>query len=246
MAGLDAELDALAAEDLHALTPAELLHRTAALVARCNRIQAELARTTRAAELAQAPEHDGLKSMPSWLKGHGRLSGRAAKGVVRTGRVLEQLPAVAAGCAAGGISAEQVAVIAPVVSPEALELAAAQGVDLTGVDAALAEVASTQSYDVLRRAVHHYLARLDPDGPEPDPTEGRSLSIATHDDGSISFRGHLDAVGGEKFQAALESILQANRPKGDTRTRAQMLGDALVQLGDNALAAGSLPMLRTV
>jgi hypothetical protein len=244
VAGLDAELDALAAEDLHGLTAAELLHRTAALLARCNRIQAELARTTRAAELAQAPEHDGLRSMPSWLKGHGRLSGRAAKTAVRTGRVLEQLPAVAAGCAAGVISAEQVAVIAPVVSPEALELAAAQGVDLAGVDAALAEVASTQSYDVLRRVVHHYLARLDPDGPEPDPTEARSLSIVKHDDGSISVRGELDAVGGERFQAALESILQATRPKGDTRTRAQMQADALVQLCDNALASGDLPMLR--
>src|SRR4051794_4431018 len=225
---------------------AELLDRTAALIADRNRIDAELAGVVREAELAQAPERDGLRSMPSWLKGHGRLSGRAAKGIVRTGRVLEQLPAVAAGCAAGVISAEQVAVIAPVVSPEALERAAAQGVDLAELDVVLAEVAATQSYDVLRRAVHHYLARLDPDGPEPDPTERRSLSIAKHDDGSIDFRGHLDAVGGEKFQAALESILQANRPKGDTRTRSQMLADALVQLCDNQLASGNLPTLRTV
>src|SRR3954451_21380259 len=223
---------------------AELLDRTAALIADRNRIDAELAGIVREAELAQAPERDGLRSMPSWLKGHGRLSGRAAKTLVRTGRVLEQLPAVAAGSAAGVISAEQVAVIAPVVSPEALERAAAQGVDLVELDAVLAEVAATQSYEVLRRAVHHYLARLDPDGPEPDPTEERSLSIAKHDDGSISFRGHLDAVGGEKFQAALESILQAHRPRGDTRTRAQMLGDALVQLCDNQLAAGTLPTLR--
>jgi hypothetical protein len=226
------------------VSKAELLARTAELIAERNRVDAELAGIVREAELAQAPEHDGLRSMPSWLKGHGRLSGRAAKGVVRTGRVLEQLPAVAAGCAAGVISAEQVAVIAPVVAPEALELAAAQGVDVAGVDAALAEVASTQSYDVLRRAVRHYLARLDPDGPEPDPTEARSLRIVQHDDGSISVRGDLDAVGGERFQAALESILQATRPKGDPRTRAQMLADALVQLCDNQLASGDLPVLR--
>src|SRR5918912_2021537 len=105
---MDAEPDALAAEDLHDLTPAQLLHRTAALAARCNRMQAELARTVRAAELAQAPEHDGLKSMVSWLKGHCRLSGREAKATVRNGRVIEQLPAVEAGFAAGFISAEQV------------------------------------------------------------------------------------------------------------------------------------------
>jgi len=246
VAPLDAEPEALAAEDLHDLTSAELLRRTAELIAERNRIDAELAGIVRAAELAQAPEHDGLKSMPSWLKGHGRLSGRAAKAVVRTGRVLERLPAVAAGCAKGLISSEQVAVLAPVVTPEALERAAAQGVDVAEVDAVLTEVAATRPYDELRRVVHHYLTRLDPDGPEPDPTESRALSIVKHDDGSIGFRGELDSVGGEKFQAALESILQAHRPKNDTRTRSQMLADALVQLCDNALASGSLPILRTV
>jgi hypothetical protein len=40
-------------------------------------------------------------------------------------------------------------------------------------------------------------ACLDPDGTEPDPTEGRSLTIATHADGSVSGRFELDAVGGE-------------------------------------------------
>src|SRR3954471_1761695 len=138
--GLLAELDALLAADLHGLTAAELLDQTALLIAVQNRVAAALARTVRAGELAQAPERDGLKSMASWLKGHGRLSGRAAKAVVRTGRVLEQLRAVAAGCAAGVVSAEQVAVIAPVVTPEALDRAAAQGVEIAEVDTVLAQV----------------------------------------------------------------------------------------------------------
>jgi hypothetical protein len=46
--------------------------------------------------------------------------------------------------------------------------------------------------------------------------------------------------------ASLEAIVQAARPAGDTRTRAQQLADALVQLADNQLAAGGLPFLRTV
>ncbi|WP_306433819.1 DUF222 domain-containing protein, partial [Modestobacter marinus] len=88
--------------------------------------------------------------------------------------------------------------------------------------------------------------RPHPDGTEPDPTEGRRLVIARHADGSITGRFDLDAVGGEKLQAALESIVQASRPKGDTRTRAQQQADALVQLADNALASGTLPFLRRV
>ena len=65
----DLELDALAAEDLHDLPAPALLERTAELVKTRNRLDAELARTVRRAELAQAPEHDGLKSMASWLRG---------------------------------------------------------------------------------------------------------------------------------------------------------------------------------
>jgi hypothetical protein len=47
-------------------------------------------------------------------------------------------------------------------------------------------------------------------------------------------------------QAALESLVQAGRCAGDDRSRAQQLADALVQLCDNQLASGNLPILRTV
>jgi uncharacterized protein DUF222/HNH endonuclease len=112
------------------------------------------------------------------------------------------------------------------------------------VDQLLTGVAQGSPHADTAKAVHHYLDRLDADGPEPDPTEGRRLVIARHADSSISGRFDLDAVGGEKLQAALESLVQAGRCAGDERTRSQQLADALVQLCDNALAAGSLPVLR--
>src|SRR5207237_5101272 len=58
--------------------------------------------------------------------------------------------------------------------------------------------------------------------------------------------GHLDAVGAEKLQAALESLGQADRPAGDQRSLAQRRADALVQLCDLHLGCGTLPLLRTV
>src|SRR4051812_11913337 len=177
MGELASALDGLAAEDLHGMCSAELLERTAELVGARNRIDAELARCVRVAELTQAPEHDGLKSMASWLRGHVHLSPAAASQMVRNGRALEQLPAVAAGWADGLITADQVAVIAPVTTAERLVAAAEQDVDLAEVDIVLAGAASTRPHVQLGQVVHHYLSRLDPDGVEPDPTEDRSLVL---------------------------------------------------------------------
>ncbi len=243
---LQSSLDALAAEDLSGLFGPALLEVLGDALRNRNRLDAFIARVVRECEKAGAAEFDGLKSMPAWLRGHARLSPSAAGRLVRSGRALEHLPAVAEAFVEGHVTAEQVAVIAPAVSDEALVAAAAQQVDLGEVDTALATVAATQPFQRLGEVVHRYLEALDPDGPEPDPTEGRRLTIAKHADGSITGRFDLDAVGGEKLQAALESIVQAARPKGDVRTRAQQQADALVQLADNALARGSLPFLRTV
>jgi hypothetical protein len=243
---LQSALDALAAEDLYGMVAPQLLDRTALLVAARNRIDAELARTVRMGDVTQAPEHDGQKTMRSWLCGHARLSPAAASQLVRNGRALEKLPAVAAACAAGAVTADQVSVLAPITRPEHLAAAAEQGIDLGEVDALLAQTAATQRHEVLGKVVQHYLSRLDPDGTEPDPTDQRSLVLAKHADGSVTGRFDLDPVGGEKVLTALESIVQADRPEGDTRSRAQQQGDALVQLADNALASGGLPILRTV
>ncbi|MCZ2858002.1 DUF222 domain-containing protein [Blastococcus sp. VKM Ac-2987] len=243
---LGSALDDLAGEDLSGRFGPQLLDRLTGLLTAQNRLAAQVARTVRECEVAQAPERDGLASMASWLRGHGKLSPAAASRVVRTGRALAELPAVAEAFDRGAVTAEQVALIAPVAAPGNVAAADAQQVDLAGVDATLAEVAASRPHAELRQVVDHYLTRLDPDGPEPDPTEGRSLVFTTHADGSVGFRGELDAVGGEKLQAAVESIVQATRPAGDTRTRAQQSADALVQLADNALAAGTLPVLRTV
>jgi Domain of unknown function (DUF222)/HNH endonuclease len=239
-------LEAVSVDDLHTLSAPELLDRARSLVTVINRAQAELSRTVRRAELAQAFEHDGMKSPQAWLRGHCRLSPAAAGQVVRNGRALELLPAVAEAAAAGQVTAEQVTVIGKITTPRNLALLAEQNRDLAGIGQVLAEFAATRAHDELARLVHVLQERLDQDGPEPDPTAQRSLSYARLPDGSLTGRFSLDAAGGEKVQAAIESILQANRPAGDTRTRAQRQADALVQLCDIQLASGNLPTLRQV
>ena len=241
-----AALDVLAADDLSPLFGPALLDRLRPLLVAQNRLAAEIARTVRECEVSGAAEVDGLKTMGSWLRGHAHLSPAEAARVVRAGRGLEHLPALAAAYAAGHVTGEQAATIARVAEPEHLAAAAEQGVDVAAVDAVLTDVAMTRPHADLAKAVQHYLDRLDADGPEPDPTEGRRLAIATHADGSITGRFDLDAVGGERLQAALESVVQAGRCAEDERTRSQQRADALVQLCDNQLASGSLPIRRTV
>ncbi|SNS56683.1 protein of unknown function [Geodermatophilus pulveris] len=246
MDGLSDALDALAAEDLAPLVGPALLERLRPLLLALNRLAAEIARTVAECEVSGAAGHDGLTTMASWLRGHGHLSGAEAARVVRAGRALGHLPAMAAAFAAGEVTGEQAAVLGTVADPAKLALAAGQGVDLRVVDGLLTGVARRHPQADTARAVRHYADRLDADGPEPDPTEGRRLSITRHADGSVSFRGDLDAVGGEEVATAVEAVVQAGRAAADGRTRTQQQADALAQLADNALAGGGLPVLRTV
>ena len=231
-------------DELHAMSGPSLLDRTRDLVAERNRIDAELARTVRVADSKQAFAGDGMKTAQSWLRGHCRLAQAAASLVVRNGRALAQLPAVEAAHAAGELTADQVAEIAQILAPAAVALAAAQGVDLAETAAILTGLATTAPHEDLKKAVHTFLAMLDPDGPEPDPTGQRTLTWTRHADGSITGRFHLDPAGAEKVQAAVEAHRQADRPAGDQRTLGRQQADAWVQWADNTLAAGTAPLLR--
>jgi hypothetical protein len=231
-------------DDLHALSGPELLDRTRDLVAERNRIDAELARTVRVADSKRAFAGDGQRTAASWLRGHCRLSKQAASQVVRNGRALEQLPAVEEQHAAGALTADQVEVIAQITAPKYARLIDAHGGTVAGVGEVLTRFAVAQPHDKLTRLVHQVLDQLDQDGPEPDPTDERFLTIVTHADGSITGRFHLDPLGAQKVQAALEAHRQADRPAGDERTLGQQQADALVQWADNTLAAGTAPLLR--
>ncbi len=246
MGELKSALDALAADDLEALPAGEQLDRIRSLVAAQNRLAALLTRAVRQADLSQAVEHDGLKSTKSWLRTHTRLSDASARRLVESGRALEALPSVEQVFAAGAISAEAVTAIAPVATPDRLAQAAAQGIDVAEIAATLAVLATEVSHRRLREAVGFYARHLDPDGAEPEPTEGRSFTMSRLLGGAFSGTFVLDAVGGEKVATAIEAIAAASRCAGDARTAAQARGDALVQLCDLALASGELPILRAV
>jgi hypothetical protein len=246
MGELQSALDALAGLDLDELPDGPLLDHVRELVVAQNRIGAALTRASRRADVRAACDYDGAKSMRSWLRGHLRMSHSAAGRLVGQGRALEHLPLTAGLFADGGLDDDHVEVIAKIIEPKNRDKAAEQGIDLASVEAALLLVATHGTHRDLRVAVADYLAKLDPDGPEPDPTEERTFTMVQHPDGTWTVHGNLDAVGGQKVATALEAISAASRCAGDLRSRAQRTGDALVQLADLALASGELPVLRTL
>jgi hypothetical protein len=158
---------------------------------------------------------------------------------------MAHLPAVQAAFLAGAVTADQVDTIAQITTAENADRAVAQGVDLAVIEQALLEVATTAPYTRLCTAVGHYLARLDPDGREPDPTDGRSLTLVQHPDGMVTGGLTLDQHGGETVMTALEAAAATSRCAGDTRSRDQRMADALVQVCANFLATGEAPRLRT-
>ncbi|MFL6094039.1 MAG: endonuclease, partial [Blastococcus sp.] len=75
----------MADEDLKGMFGPQVLDRAGRLLRAQNRLDALVARSVREGELTQAAEHDGLKTMQSWLRGHARLSPAAAHRLVATG-----------------------------------------------------------------------------------------------------------------------------------------------------------------
>ena len=244
--GYDSDMCSIVVETVTPVDDGARLDRVRRLVVEQNRLAAELAAAVRACEVHQSAEHDGLKSMKSWLRTHTRLSGAAVTGLIKQGRAAALLPAVEAAFLAGEITPDQVDAIAVIAAPENLDRAAAQDIDLGVVEQALVDIATSQPYRTLQVAVGTYLARLDPDGREPDPTDERSLVLVQHPDGTVTGGLTLDQHGGETVMTAVEAYAAKSRCASDTRTRAQRLADALVQICANALATGDAPRLRTV
>jgi hypothetical protein len=225
-----------------------LLARVRGLAQLANVVDTALTHAVRAAENAQAAEFDGHKTMRAWMPGHLHVSPATAGRIVRAGRTLEQLPGWGAAAAEGRITPDQTATIARVATPARLAAAAEMGVDLhgdDGLDAAFTACATGPTPDALPAMVKRALDWIDPDGPEPDPTKKRELHLTPDaDGGGGSIHGRLDAVGFEKVSTALTAHQQAGRVADDDRSHAQQMGDAFVQLADNALAAATTPMLR--
>jgi hypothetical protein len=210
-----------------------------------NRLSALLTRSVAAGEARQVQAADGMVTMKAWLTGHCRIAGREAAALVRAGRRLAQLPALAAAYAAGDVTPAHVDVVTAAVTPARVAVAEANGIDLATTDGVLTDAARALGPEDTAKAVRRWVAGIDPDG-ALDEAAGmaRVFRMAVSAEGRIYLSGHLDPVGGETLHTALEALMNGHRPAGDLRTHAQRTGDALVELARQALAGGTLPTVR--
>jgi len=123
-------------------------------------------------------------------------------------------------------------------------LAEAPEPDRDEVEATLLEKAAEFDGSKLQQIAHRILQLLDQDGKAPDDRElaepKRELHLASRKDGSVEFRGKIDAESGAKL-AALISPLAKPTSADDTRTTPERQGDAFVDIIEMASASGDLP-----
>src|SRR4051795_2456112 len=183
--------------------------------------------------------------MKSWLTGHCRLSGTEAMTLVRAGRRLAQLPELKAAYAAGDVTPAHVHVVTAAVTPARVGKVADAGIDLRLTDQILTDAARLHGHEDTAKAVRRWVAGIDPDGTLDDAAGlQRTFRMAPSVGGRVYVSGHLDPVGAETVHTALEAVMNGHRPAGDRRSHAERQGDALVELGRQLLAAGTLPEVR--
>ena len=87
---------------------------------------------------------------------------------------------------------------------------------------------------------------LDPDradrGFDPDDVDKRYLTVTVHDDGSVDVRGHLDAITGAEFKAAIDHLAKpdptARAPLADTDGAPGRDDEPLPGLGEPGTGGG--------
>src|SRR5262245_5004229 len=99
-------LDRLAGQDATSLPDQQVRDDLLAILSPLNRLSALAAHRTATFDARGLSESDGFRSTRSWLTAFGRLSQGAATRTLNTGRLLRELPALAAVAETGAASGE--------------------------------------------------------------------------------------------------------------------------------------------
>jgi len=252
--GLTSATQALSAEDVASWSDAQVRNGLQALLAEVNRLSAVVSTVAASFDTRSLAELDGFRTTRSWLIGFGRMTQGAAVGWLSRGRLMAQLPALAAAAHAGVVSAEQLRPVAALVDHVGIGAVAP-------FDQILADLAAESRPADVDLACNRIRAHVDPDGADPDPDAGARRGLTLSRSGSLfSVAGRLDAEGGATVLTAVlrerpsssrgrasahsitanDALMRPPTPD-DPRTAAQRRADAMVELARQALQGGTVP-----
>jgi hypothetical protein len=240
MSTLDSAIDELAAEDPAGMSASALAADLVAIDRALARLAGERARRVAVFDAVDGGAADGAVTTAAWLRQACRTGGDESRTQVRVAAQLRDLPATAAALQSGQIGWSHAALLAPVLTKARaiLDVAAAQELEAT-----LLDLARVESADRVAIAVRRVRFQLEPGGSldrADREFQRRWLSTAVTPDRLVHIQGVLDAEGGATLLAALDAHMPPPTPD-DTRSRAQVRADALVEIAGGHLAHGDVP-----
>lgn len=234
--GLRAAIDVVAGVDLDGLSDGELDAELVALVRERHRLDAEIARRAQRWDARSVWCSDGSRSAAGRLARDGRMARATADQVVRAGRAVATMPHTATAWADGDIGGDHVDLLRRAAGAGRGDLFARDEAMLVGH---CATMRFAQAAKVVRYWCQRADAELGADGTPPPPES--YLRLGTSFQGSVTGEFVLDPIGGATVQAALERIerelYRADQRDGVTRTKAERMAAALVEMAVRATAA---------
>jgi len=213
-------------EDLVRESDDELESSIITLAQQIDGMRAQLALRVAEYDRRSLADHRHVLSTKQWLAHTLRMTRSAAAALLRTGRALTAMPAIASGAASGGITADGVRLVvgAHQRHPEAFHLH----------ELVFADIASYLTPRDLRLAIHHWeqqVAYPQAVAEVAARRRRRRLSINQTFDGMWSITGELDPEIGEVVATAVAAKADPfNLDPTDSRTRPQVAADALADI----------------
>jgi hypothetical protein len=200
----------------------------------------ELGFAVQAAAFAATDEFEvqGSVSPVDWVRHHCRISGHAAARALTTGEQAPQLPAAVAALEAGQIGSAHLSLLAATARAIGTGPSGTPFDERPLLSLALEHSVSRFGFDCTHaRHVADAAAVL---ADHLSGVEARRLELIRCEGGGLALRGCFDPVAAAAIRTALEPLA---RPTGygDTRSREQRNGDALVELVTHCLDAGVIP-----
>ena len=181
---------------------------------------------------------DGAVSAVSWMRWACSMAPGAARGRVRVGRALVEMPKMAAAFADGTVGYEHVRLLVDRLGSEAYE-------DYRASEDEWVVAARETTPAAFGRIIDVFLSDRAGDGGEGRDRRlrgARRLAVSRSFEGMVFLDGLLDPEAGEVVLSALEAIMAAHRDVEDEpgRTPTQRRADALVDICAHVLDDGAL------